>query len=96
VGAPGTLVDMKNTRMEILFEFERGEQCALLSKATRTGDCYRLPSGLRRSCTRPSSNAGSRGTDPLRVTGERDTGRIFYEPGGADAHRAAAVEVSGK
>src|SRR5437762_1677417 len=42
VGAPGTLVNMKTLGMEIRSE-ERGTSNApLLSKATRTGDCYRL------------------------------------------------------
>src|SRR5258708_27375981 len=42
VGAPGTLVDMKTQGMEILFELTETSNAPLLSKATRTGDCYRL------------------------------------------------------
>src|SRR2546423_5051933 len=42
VGAPGTLVDMKTQGMEILFELRGTSNAPLLSKATRTGDCYRL------------------------------------------------------
>src|SRR5260370_35909908 len=42
VGAPGTLVDMKTQGMEILFEMTGTSKAPLLSKATRTGDRYRL------------------------------------------------------
>src|SRR2546423_11640013 len=42
VGAPGALVDMKTQGMEILFELRGTSNTPLLSKATRTGDYYRL------------------------------------------------------
>src|SRR5258705_11093592 len=42
VGAPGTLVDMKTQGMEILFDLRGTSNTPLLSKAPRTGDCYRL------------------------------------------------------
>src|SRR2546430_7542116 len=42
VGAPGKLVDMKTQGMEILFELTGTSNAPLLSKATRTGECYRL------------------------------------------------------
>src|SRR3989440_12482688 len=42
VGAPGTLVDIKSQGMEILFELRGASNAPLLSKATRTGACYRL------------------------------------------------------
>src|SRR5438270_8889660 len=42
VGPPGTLVDIKSQGMEILFELRGASNAPLLSKATRTGACYRL------------------------------------------------------
>src|SRR5437879_6472339 len=42
VGAPGRLVDMKTQGMEILFELAGTSAAPLLSRATRTGEYYRL------------------------------------------------------
>src|SRR5260370_25114939 len=42
VGAPGSLVEMKTQGMEILFEMAGTSNAPLLSKATRTGERYRL------------------------------------------------------
>src|SRR5256885_10630934 len=42
VGAPDEIVGVKATGMEILFELRGTSNAPLLSKATRTGDCYRL------------------------------------------------------
>src|SRR2546425_9169280 len=42
VGAPEQIVDMKSQGMEILFELPGQSNAPLLSKATRTGDYYRL------------------------------------------------------
>src|SRR5258708_10963465 len=42
VGAPGAIVGVKTQGMEILFELTGANTAPLLSKAARTGDCYRL------------------------------------------------------
>lgn len=42
VGAPGEIVDVKARGLEILFELREAGSPPLLSKATRTGDRYRL------------------------------------------------------
>src|SRR6201993_4283234 len=42
IGAPEQLVDMKTQGMEILFELPGQSSAALLAKATRTGERYRL------------------------------------------------------
>ncbi len=96
VGAPGTLVDMKTQGMEILFELTGTSNAPLLSRATRTGDRYRL---------RVAEEELYAAIDQLRGAGARIVSvaemkatleEYFMHLVEADRAQAAAVEVSGK
>jgi ABC-2 type transport system ATP-binding protein len=95
-GAPGKIVDMKNEGMEILFELAGQSTAPLLSKATRTGDRYRL---------QVSEGEVYGAIDQLRAAGVRILSvtevkatleEYFMNLVEADRAQAAAVEVSGK
>jgi ABC-2 type transport system ATP-binding protein len=96
VGAPGQIVDMKSQGMEILFELPGQSTTPLLSKATRTGDRYRL---------QVSEGEVYGAIDQLRAAGARILSVVemkatleeyFMNLVEADRAQAAAVEVSGK
>src|SRR6266404_3640193 len=96
VGAPGTLVDMKTQGMEILFELRGTSNTPLLSKATRTGDYYRL---------QVSEEELYAAIDQLRAAGARILSvsqvkatleEFFVNLVEADRAQASAVEVSEK
>jgi ABC-2 type transport system ATP-binding protein len=96
VGAPGTLVDMKTQGMEILFELTGTSNALLLSKATRTGDCYRLQ--VAEEELYPSieqlRGAGARIISVSQVKATLE--EFFMNLVEADRAQGAAVEVSGQ
>jgi ABC-2 type transport system ATP-binding protein len=96
VGAPGTLVDMKTQGMEILFELKETSKTLLLSKATRTGECYRLQ--VAEDELYPTiEQLRAAGARILSVTQVKATlEEFFMNLVEADRTQAAAVEVSGK
>jgi ABC-2 type transport system ATP-binding protein len=97
IGAPRELVDIKAQGMEILFELA-GElpQLALLSKATRTGDRFRvqLPEADLYAALEALKGAGARilSVAQLKPTLEE----FFMNLVEADRAQASAIEVSGK
>ncbi len=96
VGAPGTLVDMKTQGMEILFELKETSKAPLLSKATRTGECYRLQVA-EEELYAASEQLRAAGARILSVTQVKATlEEFFMNLVEADRAQAAAVEVSGK
>jgi ABC-2 type transport system ATP-binding protein len=96
IGAPEQLVDMKTQGMEILFELAGQSTAPLLSKATRTGDRYRLQVSEQElyAAIEQLRAAGARilSMSPVRATLEE----FFMDLVEADRAQAAAVEVSGK
>jgi len=96
LGAPEQLVDMKTQGMEILFELAGQSTAPLLSKATRTGDRYRLqvPEQELYGAIEQLRAAGARilSLAPVRATLEE----FFVNLVEVDRAQAAAVEVSGK
>jgi ABC-2 type transport system ATP-binding protein len=95
-GAPGQIVDMKTQGMEILFELERPSDSALLSKATQTGDRYRLQVAEEElySAIEQLRGAGARILSVAQVKATLE--EFFMNLVEADRAQAAAVEVSGK
>jgi ABC-2 type transport system ATP-binding protein len=96
VGAPGTLVDMKTQGMEILFELRGTSNAPLLSKATRTGDCYRLQVAEEElyAAIEQLRAAGARILSVSQVKATLE--EFFMNLVEADRAQASAVEVSGK
>jgi ABC-2 type transport system ATP-binding protein len=98
VGAPDEIVGMKPVGMEILFEFASGlaNVSALLSKATQTGNRYRMQVAEENLyLTLEQLRAG--GAKILSVTQVKATlEEYFMHLVEADRAQAAAVEVSGK
>ncbi len=96
VGAPGQIVDMKTQGMEILFELPGPSNAAVLSKATRTGDRYRLQMAEAElyGAIEQLRGAGARilSVSPVRATLEE----FFMNLVETDRAQAAAVEVSEK
>lgn len=96
VGAPEQLVDMKAQGMEILFELTGQSSAPLLTKATRTGDRYRLqvPQQDLYGAIEQLRAAGAKilSVSQVRATLEE----FFMDLVEADRAQAAAVEVSGK
>jgi ABC-2 type transport system ATP-binding protein len=96
VGAPGHIVDMKTQGMEILFELEGQSTMPLLSKATRTGNRYRLQIAEEELYGAIEQLRGA-GAKILSVTQVKATlEEFFMNLVEADRAQAAAVEVSGK
>ena len=96
VGAPGTLVDMKTQGMEILFELTGTSNAPLLSKATRTGDRYRLQVSEEELYAAIEQLRGT-GARILSVSEVKATlEEFFMNVVEADRAQASAVEVSGK
>src|SRR6267378_1401115 len=96
VGAPGTLVDMKTQGMEILFELRGTSNTPLLSKATRTGDYYRLQMSEEElyAAIEQLRAAGGRILSVSQVKATLE--EFFMNLVEADRAQASAVEVSGK
>jgi len=96
VGAPGTLVDMKTQGMEILFELRGTSNAPLLSKATRTGDCYRLQVAEEElyAAIDQLRAAGARILSVAQVKATLE--EFFTNLVEADGTHTSAVEVSGK
>jgi len=96
VGAPGTLVDMKTQGMEILFELRGPSNSPLLSKATRTGDCYRLQVAEEElyAAIEQLRGAGGRILSVSQVKATLE--EFFMNLVEADRAQASAVDVSGK
>src|SRR5438132_10090313 len=96
VGAPGTLVDMKTLGMEILFELTKQSNVPLLSRATRTGECYRLqvPEQELYGAIEQLRGAGARIRLVSQVKATLE--EFFMNLVEADRAQGAAVEVSGQ
>lgn len=97
VGAPAELVGMNTLGMEILFEREGTSGASeLLSKATQTGNRYRLQ--VTEDCLYPTlEQLRGAGAKILAVTQVKPTlEEYFMHLVEADRAQAAAVEVSGK
>ncbi len=96
VGAPGQIVDMKSQGMEILFELPGESTTPLLSKATRTGNRYRLqiPEGEVYGAIDQLRAAEARILCVAEVKATLE--EYFMNLVEADRAQAAAVEVSGK
>ena len=96
MGAPGQIVDMKTQGMEILFELAGPSATPLLSKATRTGDRYRLQVAEEELYAAIEQLRGA-GAKILSVAQVKATlEEFFMNLVEADRAQAAAVEVSGK
>src|SRR3989442_2373057 len=96
VGAPGQIVDMKTQGMEILFELPETNSAPLLSKATRTGDRYRLQVAEEElyGAIEQLRGAGARILSVSQVKATLE--EFFMNLVEADRTQAAAVEVSEK
>ena len=97
VGAPGELVAIQTTEMEISFELEtKGAMPPLLEKATKTGERYLLQ--VREKELYPMlAELGAAGARVLSVTQLRATLEDFFmDLVDKDRAQANAVEVSGK
>jgi ABC-2 type transport system ATP-binding protein len=96
VGAPGALVDMKTQGMEILFELPGKSAAPLLSRATRTGDRYRLQVADEElyAAIEQLRGVGARILSVFQVKATLE--EFFMNMVEADRAQAAAVEVSGK
>jgi ABC-2 type transport system ATP-binding protein len=96
VGAPGQLMDMKAQGMEILFELTGASNAPLLSKATKTGDRYRLQVAEDElyAAIEQLRAAGGRILSVTQVKATLE--EFFMNLVEADRAQASAVEVSGK
>jgi len=96
VGAPGQLVDMKTQGMEIFFELKGTSNSPLVSKATRTGDCYRLQVAEEElyAAIEQLRGAGARILSVSQVKATLE--EFFMNLVEADRAQGAAVEVSGQ
>src|SRR6201984_2003949 len=96
VGAPGTLVDMKTQGMEILFELAGLSNAPLVSKATRTGDRYRLqvPEGELYAAIEQLRGAGARLLTVSQVKATLE--EFFMDLVQADRAQASGGEVRGE
>jgi len=96
VGAPGQLMDMKTQGMEILFELTGASNAPLLSKATKTGDRYRLQVAEDElyAAIEQLRAAGGRILSVTQVKATLE--EFFMNLVEADRAQASAVEVSGK
>jgi ABC-2 type transport system ATP-binding protein len=98
VGAPDEIVGMKAHGMEILFEYSGGctDAGALLSKATRTGNRYRMQVG-EEEVYATLDQLGRLGAKILSVSQVKASlEEYFMHLVEADRAQATAVEVSGK
>lgn len=97
VGAPGELVAIQTTEMEISFELEtKGTMPPLLEKATKTGERYLLQVP-EKELYPMLAELGAAGARALSVTQLRATLEDFFmDLVDKDRAQANAVEVSGK
>jgi len=96
VGAPGQIVDMKTQGMEILFELEGPNAAPIVSKATRTGDRYRLQIS-ESEVYDAIEQLRAAGAKVISVTQVKATlEEFFMNLVASDRAQAAAVDVSGK
>jgi ABC-2 type transport system ATP-binding protein len=96
VGAPEELVGVKAKAAEILFELAGQGSAALLAKATRTGDRYRLqvPEAELYDAIEQLRAAGAKILSVAQVRATLE--EFFVDLVEADRAQAAAVEVSGR
>src|SRR5882757_5623301 len=96
VGAAGTLVDMKTQGMEILFELTGTSNAPLLSKATRTGEYYRLQVAEEElyASIDQLRGAGARIISVSQVKATLE--EFFMNLVATDRAQASAVEVTGR
>jgi ABC-2 type transport system ATP-binding protein len=98
VGAPGEMVGMKSQGMEILFELPGGGSivAAVIAKATKTGDRYRLqvPEEELYAAVDQLRGAGAKILSVAQVKASLE--EYFMHLIEADRAQAAAVEVSEK
>jgi ABC-2 type transport system ATP-binding protein len=98
VGAPGEMVGMKSQGMEILFELPGGgsSAAAVIAKATKTGDRYRLqvPEEELYAAVDQLRGAGAKILSVAQVKASLE--EYFMHLIEADRAQAAAVEVSEK
>jgi ABC-2 type transport system ATP-binding protein len=98
IGTPGEIVGMKTQGMEILFELRAGDgrRFALLEKATRTGERYRLQVAEEELYPALEQLRGA-GAKILAVAQVKPTlEEYFMHLVAADRAQASAVEVHGK
>ncbi len=96
VGTPGEIVGIQTQGMEILFEVADGKNLPLLSKATRTGERYRvqLPEQELYGAIDQLKAAGARILSVAQIKPTLE--EFFMNLVEADRAQANAVEVSGK
>jgi ABC-2 type transport system ATP-binding protein len=98
VGAPGEMVGMKAQGMEILFELPGvgSSAAAVIAKATKTGDRYRLqvPEEELYAALEQLGGVGAKILSVAQVKASLE--EYFMHLIEADRAQAAAVEVSGK
>lgn len=98
VGAPGEMVGMKAEGMEILFELPADvtSAAAILAKATKTGDRYRMqvPEEKLYAALEELRGAGAKILSVAQVKASLE--EYFMHLIEADRAQGAAVEVSGK
>jgi ABC-2 type transport system ATP-binding protein len=98
VGAPGEMVGMKSQGMEILFELPASgpNAGAIIAKATKTGDRYRLqvPEEELYAALEQLRGAGAKILSVTQVKASLE--EFFMNLIEADSAQASAVEVSGK
>jgi len=98
VGAPGEMVGMKSQGMEILFELSADgpNAGAVIAKATKTGDRYRLqvPEEELYAAVEQLRGAGAKILSVTQVKASLE--EYFMNLIEADRAQASAVEVSGK
>jgi ABC-2 type transport system ATP-binding protein len=98
VGAPGEMVGMKTQGMEILFELPgtSAASAAVIAKATKTGDRYRLQVSeeVLYAALEQLRGAGAKILSVAQVKASLE--EYFMDLIEADRAQAAAVEVSGK
>jgi ABC-2 type transport system ATP-binding protein len=98
VGAPGEIVGMRAHGMEILFELPAGgtSAAAILAKATKTGDRYRMQVSEEElyAALEQLHGVGAKTLSVAQVKASLE--EYFMHLIEADRAQAAAVEVSGK
>src|SRR5215467_10564282 len=96
IGAPAKFVDMKTQGLEILFELTAQSGAPLMSKATRTGDRYRLqvPEQELYGAIEQLRAAGAKIISVAQVKATLED--FFVHLVEADRAQAAAIEVSVK
>jgi ABC-2 type transport system ATP-binding protein len=98
VGAPGEIVGMTAQGMEILFELpgSTGSAAAVIAKATKTGDRYRLQVSEEELYATLEQLRGARAKILSATQIKASLEEYFMNLIEADRAQAAAVEVSGK